>query len=192
MTARTHDVAAITFLGVVFLLSPLEKISITTFVLCILFNQIGGILPDIDQPTAPFWKNLPLSRPIGRLVDKTLFGGHRFITHSILGLVMFSLLLAFLFKLLKPTSISFHLVLVSFIVGYLSHLILDSFTKEGVPWLIPMTKKLGFPPIKRLRMTTGSIIEFAVVLPAMVIFDLVLITQNYNFILIFLRNYLVR
>ncbi len=192
MTARTHDVAAITFLGVAFIVSPLEKISLITFVLCILFNQIGGVLPDIDQPTAPFWKNLPMSRPIGRVVDKALLGGHRFITHSLLGLVLFSLLLTFLLRLLKTTNINLHLVLFSFMIGYLSHLIMDSMTKEGVPWLIPITKKLGFPPIKRLRMTTGSIIEHMIVLPSLVVFDLILITQNYSFILNFFKNYLVR
>ncbi len=192
MTARTHDVAAITFLGLVFVASPLQKISITTFLLCVLFNQIGGVLPDIDQPTAPLWKNLPISRPIGRIVDKTLLGGHRFITHSLLGLFIFSLLLSLLFGLFKSTSINFNLVLVSFFIGYLSHLVMDSFTKEGVPWLLPITKKIGFPPLKKMRITTGSWVEHLVVLPLLVIFSLLLLTNNYNLLLNFFRNYLIR
>jgi hypothetical protein len=36
---------------------------------------------------------------------------------------------------------------------------MDSFTKEGVPWLLPIPIKFGFPPLKRLRVTTGKLGE---------------------------------
>jgi uncharacterized metal-binding protein len=57
MTARTHDLAAITALGAVILLEPLRTISLATALVALLANQLGGIAPDIDQPTAPFLTN---------------------------------------------------------------------------------------------------------------------------------------
>ncbi len=88
MTARTHDLAAFTLLGVVFLVRPEQTLTLTTAILAILANLIGGITPDIDQPTAPLWRNLPVGKYVGRVFGK-LLGGHRFLTHSILGLALF-------------------------------------------------------------------------------------------------------
>ena len=34
--------------------------------------------------------------------------------------------------------------------------VMDTFTKEGVPWLLPLTGKIGMPPVKRFRITSGK------------------------------------
>ena len=94
MTARTHDLGAITALGLITLIAPPQSITLSTALLAILANQIGGIAPDIDQPTAPLWSNLPSGSVIGRVVDKVL-GGHRFLSHSLLGVVLFGFLVWF-------------------------------------------------------------------------------------------------
>jgi Sec-independent protein secretion pathway component TatC len=47
MTARTHDAAAITILLVVALVHTPETIRLSTLLLAILMNQIGGITPDV-------------------------------------------------------------------------------------------------------------------------------------------------
>jgi len=80
MKARTHDLAAITALSVVVISQPTMKMSLTTALVAVLANQLGGIAPDIDQPIAPFWRNLPIGGFVGRVIGKML-GGHRFITH---------------------------------------------------------------------------------------------------------------
>ena len=66
MIARTHDLAAITALGVVFLSVPMPAITLSTVILAIIANLVGGITPDIDQPTAPFWRNLPVGKYFGK------------------------------------------------------------------------------------------------------------------------------
>ena len=91
MISRTHDLAALTALGAVLILMPAQPLNLATVLVAVLANQIGGIAPDIDQPTAPFWRNLPVGGVVGRIIDK-LLGGHRFITHSLLGLVLFGLI----------------------------------------------------------------------------------------------------
>ena len=55
-------------------------------------------------------------------------------------------------------------------IGYLSHLIADSFTKEGLPLLFPIDVDFGIPPIESLRIKTGSWIEKALVFPGVLIF----------------------
>src|SRR5258708_7248053 len=69
MTARTHDLAAITALGLVALVFPVHDLTLSTALVAILANQIGGIVPDIDQPTAPLWRNLPIGRVFGKAFD---------------------------------------------------------------------------------------------------------------------------
>src|ERR1700749_543806 len=101
MTSRTHDLAAIRALGVVVLVHPVGNITLSTVLVAILANQIGGIAPDIDQPTAPLWKNLPIGGPIGKVFDKFL-GGHRFLTHSLLGVALYTYLLKLLRAILGP------------------------------------------------------------------------------------------
>lgn len=180
MTARTHDLAAITALGIVAVLNPPASITLGTAILAVVANQIGGIFPDIDQPTAPFWRNLPIGGFIGRMIDKML-GGHRFLTHSLIGLALTGLLLDIFLHFIHPLvrSVSIDVVWWSFMIGMLSHLIMDTFTKEGVPWLLPIPFKFGFPPIKKLRLTTGKYGE-KIVFVGLLVFDAWFLSVHYH------------
>ncbi len=50
-------------------------------------------------------------------------------------------------------------------IGYISHLIGDAVTKEGLPLLFPIKWHFGFPPFRFLRITAGNWIENLIVLP---------------------------
>ena len=193
MTARTHDLAAITALGVAVIVHPLPTISLATALIAILANQIGGIAPDIDQPTAPFWRNLPIGRLFGKVVDKG-FGGHRFLTHSLLGVVLFSSLAKLLLNFLHPLMphVNNGYVWWAFIIGMLSHLVMDTLTKEGVPWLLPIPIKFGLPPLKALRITTGHALETVVVFPLLLAIDIWLCHVHYAALVSFVHAHLVR
>ena len=171
MIARTHDLAAIIGLVVVVIVDPpSQELHLATILLAVLANQIGGIAPDIDQPTAPFWRNLPIGGFFGRMIGKML-GGHRFLTHSLIGLALMGFLTHLLLEFLQPImpQVQIEYVWWAFIIGMVSHLIMDSFTKEGVPWLLPIPIKFGFPPIRSWRLTTGKGIEKFIVLPVLVV-----------------------
>ena len=189
MTARTHDLAAVTAFTVYLLTVPLQPMTLSTLLVAVLANQIGGIAPDIDQPTAPFWRNLPVGRFFGRIFDK-LLGGHRFITHSILGVALFSGLVYLLLQTLHPIipSIDTQLVLIAFVIGMLSHLVTDTFTKEGVPWLLPLPIKFGLPPLKSARLTTGKFGETLFFI-ALLAFDVAYCGLHYHQILVMLHQY---
>lgn len=189
MTARTHDVAAFTALAVVIAVHPIAEMTLSTLLVALLANQIGGIIPDIDQPTAPFWRNLPSGKYFGKVVDR-LLGGHRFISHSILGLVLFGFLANLLLHFLQPLmkNIDIHVVWLAFMIGMISHLIMDTLTKEGVPWLLPVPFKFGLPPIKRFRITTGHAVEYWIVLPALVVVTLVICANHYSSIVAYVHQ----
>jgi inner membrane protein len=189
MIARTHDVAAITALGIVFLLLPEQTLTLSTVIIAVLANLIGGVTPDIDQPTAPLWKNLPVGKYFGKLFDK-LSGGHRFITHSLIGVVAISYLIYLLLMFLHPimNSVNIDIVWWAFVIGILSHLIMDTLTKEGVPWLLPVPIKFGLPPIKALRITTDHWVENWVVFPLLLVFNVIFYFYHYKQILYILKN----
>lgn len=182
MKARTHDLAAIIGLGVVVIAQPtLPTMSLATVLVALLANQLGGIAPDIDQPTAPFWRNLPVGGFFGRMITR-MMGGHRFITHSVVGLFLAGFLANLLLGILHPImpNVQTDIVWWAFMIGMVSHLIMDSFTKEGVPWLLPIPIKFGFPPIKRFRITTGEWVENFVVFPVLIFLAIAIVSLHYQ------------
>lgn len=181
MTARTHDLAAITALLLLVLVNTPDSLRLSTLLLAVFANQLGGVAPDIDQPTAPLWRNLPEGHFFGKIFHR-LAGGHRFLSHSILGFAFFAWLSNLLLHFLHPIMphVDIQLVWHAFLIGYMSHLVMDTFTKEGVPWLLPIPFKFGLPPVKRLRVTTGHWVENLVVLPAFILFDLWLCASHYT------------
>lgn len=193
MTARTHDTAALAALLVYVLVYPPGTLTVATGLAAVLANQLGGIAPDIDQPTAPLWRNLPIGRYFGRVFG-ALVGGHRFFCHSLLGFGVFAALSMVLLQFLQPImpNIHIHFVWEAFLVGVLSHLIMDSFTKEGVPWLLPIPFKFGFPPIRRLRVTTGKGVENFVVLPLLIALTTWLCASNYTTLAEIIQRNLIR
>lgn len=189
MTARTHDMAAFTALLVAVLAYTPTDLRLSTLLLALLANQIGGIAPDIDQPTAPLWRNLPEGHLAGKVFGK-LLGGHRFISHSLLGLALFgwlaNLLLHFLHPLMPHVDIG--LAWWAFMLGYVSHLVMDTITKEGVPWLLPIPIKFGVPPLKRFRITTGNWTETGLALPLLAGVNVWLCWAHYNYLVSLLHH----
>jgi inner membrane protein len=105
---------------------------------------LGSLLPDIDHPGSWAGKRMALiSIPLAALI------GHRGLTHSLLAIAVFALLLA----LLGPDHLAAPLA-----VGYLSHLLADSLTLSGVPLLWPSKRPFGLRLIR-----TGSLPEIALI-----------------------------
>jgi inner membrane protein len=192
MTARTHDLAAITALGALLIVYPVGDIKLATVMVAFLANQFGGIAPDIDQPTAPLWRNLPIGRVLGKFVGKGL-GGHRFITHSVIGLFLAAFLMKALLLFIHPLmpNVDINLVWWAFMIGMASHLVMDSLTKEGVPWLLPLPFKFGFPPVRAFRLTTGKSGEKLLFLTILAI-DIWYIAANYTNLVVVAKQVIAR
>lgn len=165
MTARTHDAFAFASLVTAAVLFPPEKISLLIIAFSIVANNIGGLFPDLDQATNRLWDLLPGDQSTGKLFRK-LFIAHRTITHSALGVVIVYFLgINLSAKLFNPQYIDGMIVFWSFMIGFLSHLGVDALTKEGLPIFFPFSWKVGIPPVKALRVTTGTWVENWIVFP---------------------------
>lgn len=130
----------------------------------------GALLPDIDNARST------LGRKFG-IVSKTIqhLAGHRTLFHSILGLVLGSLLaigleqvvIALLdqrgFVLPAHVLSTSHLVFFGVLFGCVMHIAADALTQGGVPLLWPMHKRFGFPPDPDWRFRTGTWPEFVIV-----------------------------
>lgn len=171
---------ALTGLLVIGITYPPAQMTLGTLVAVVVANQLGGIAPDIDEPGAPLWRNLPLAGFLGKSVSR-LLGGHRFLTHSILGLFLTGWLVRLLLEFVHPIMPRIDMTLVwwGFMIGIVSHLVIDSFSKEGVPWLLPIPIKLGFPPVRSWRMTTGESVEMFIVFPGLMIFNVAYAMLHY-------------
>jgi inner membrane protein len=191
MTGRTHDLAAFTALSIVVLSQEPQPITLATAIVAVFANLVGGIAPDIDQPTAPFWRNLPVGKYFGKIFGM-LNGGHRFLTHSILGLILFGIVARMLLGWMTPIMphVDTGLVWWAFMIGMFSHLVMDSFTKEGVPWLLPIPGKFGFPPLRQLRVTTGKFLESFAVFPLLLILNLAIYLHYSSKIEAILHSYI--
>ena len=192
MTGRTHDLAAATALGVIALNAAPPHLALGTVLVALLANQIGGIAPDIDQPTAPFWRNLPIGGTVGRVLTR-LVGGHRFLTHSLIGVALLGFGAWWLLMAIQPIigRIDITVVWYAFMIGVVSHLVMDSFTEEGVPWLLPVPVKFGFPPVRAWRITTGKFAETLIVFPGLVAFNVWYLLSHYQAILELLHRRIV-
>ncbi len=190
MTGRTHDLAAFTALNYIFVTQPLIHTSLATAFVAVGANLIGGLTPDIDQPTADLWNRLPAGSIIGRILSPIL-GSHRMISHSILGTLFFAFVSRFILEHVKSILIvDMNVVWFGFMIGFLSHLVMDLFTKEGIPLFFPIPIKIGFPPLHFLRLQTGGIGEKSIIFPGLMVFNGYLIYQHYHKYLEFLKMYI--
>ncbi len=191
MTGRTHDMAAFTAVSFIVLTHPLPQMTVATGLVALTAAMIGGIAPDIDQPTAPLWRNLPVASIFGRFFGRIL-GGHRFLSHSVIGIFLFSKGFEFILNILTPSfpNLDMHLVWWAFMIGFVSHLVMDTFTQEGVPWLLPIPYKFGIPPIRAFRIPTGGFIERFVVFPGLILVNVYFYYAYYDTVRVLLHNYL--
>jgi inner membrane protein len=148
-------------------------VSVTLLVKKIVFYSmvaLGSLLPDIDNAHSTLGRKLGwVSKGIQHVA------GHRTLFHSLLGLVLGSLLALGLEQLvvdllaLRGLAIPAlfirgeHLVFISVLFGCIMHIAADALTEGGVPLFWPYHKRYGFPPNPRWRFRTGTWPEFVIV-----------------------------
>lgn len=175
MTAKTHDAFAFASLITVAVIYPPQELNVITLLVAIVGNIVGALIPDMDQAGNRLWDLLPAGNFIGKIFRR-IFYKHRTITHSLLGFyLIYQLLNWVLPRLLNPDFIDPYVVLWSIMIGYASHLLADSLTKEGLPLFFPINWNLGFPPFEFLRITTGKWVENYLVLPLVIIYTFFII-----------------
>jgi len=85
MTFKTHQTIAFAALATVAVIYYPNGLGPATIGVSLVSNAVGALLPDMDQASNRLWDWLPGGNFWGRIL-KNLFGSHRSITHSILGI----------------------------------------------------------------------------------------------------------
>ena len=152
------------------------------------FAALGALAPDIDNARSALGQRLGLiSKGLQHLT------GHRTFFHSLLGLAIVGLVVWAAQYALGLTLYNLGLKLTGealstglnpngafiasgvgiafggLMIGYFLHLVADSLTLEGVPWLWPYKVYFGFPPDRHLRFRTGSVWEPIIVVAISVV-----------------------
>jgi inner membrane protein len=188
MTGRTHDLAAFTTLTAYLATQPIPDMSLATALTCLGGTMLGALTPDFDEPTANFWQKVPAGSIIGRII-RPLTGGHRMISHSLLGMWLIGMGARWLLERVGTVVlVDMNLVWWSFMIGFASHLVTDTITKEGVPWLFPLPFRIGIPPFKFMRITTGAFAEKAIIFPGLAALNVYLVYHNYGKFVEFIRS----
>lgn len=109
---------------------------------------IGSVLPDIDTKQSIASNNLKVA---GFITRHTV--GHRGVVHTpIFGLVIS--LIVTLICIPSHMPITFPIGLMS---GYIIHLLQDSFTKRGIMWAFPVSKR--YFAIYRIKSGKSTLVE---------------------------------
>jgi inner membrane protein len=190
MTARTHDLFAFTGLTLVVVLGIVPSMSPATAICAIGVNFLGGLFPDLDKSTSQFWKHIRGGTIIGKIIAP-LIGGHRNITHSLLGVFLtYTILTSILPTIGKIFLLNMEIIKYAFLIGYGSHLIADAMTTEGIPLLFPFQKMYACSPIKILRIKTGGFREKWIIFPGLLLLNGYIFYIKYAFFIAFLTNIL--
>lgn len=188
MTGRTHDLAAFTALAYVVATQPIPQMTLASAFAAFSANMIGGLAPDIDQPTAALWQRIRAGSLLGRII-KPMLGGHRYISHSIIGIFIFGFVVSLILKHLRSVIlVDMDIVWWGFMIGFLSHLFMDLFTREGIPLLFPIPLRFGIPPFKFLRIKTSGVVEKSFVFPMLLLADVYLVYLHYAKFFDFFKN----
>lgn len=169
MTYKTHLSTGILFSSLVFLLIYKIELTPALAILLIFSTILGSSAPDLDTPTGGLWRKIPAGSIVSRIVKPIFIGGHRHLSHSIIGFGLFTALfwLFLRFVLPKYLILDTGYLLLAFALGYLSHILADMFTEEGVPIFFPWDYHFGIPPnpLEKVRIKTGQWFENLIVYP---------------------------
>ncbi|MBT3303668.1 metal-dependent hydrolase [Candidatus Woesearchaeota archaeon] len=133
MRYKTHIIFAI-LLSIIFI----KILKPGNILLFLVISLIVSFLPDIDTPHSK----------LGRKVFFSRFLKHRGFWHSIWAVILFTFIIMLFYV---------GVYVVAFVVGYMSHLLIDMSTKTGISLLNPLVNDRIKGPIK-----TGSILEKAI------------------------------
>lgn len=188
MTGRTHDLAAFTALSYVMVTTPFREITLATAIVAFTANMVGGLAPDLDQPTANLWRRIRGGSIIGKIISP-LLGGHRFLSHSLIGIFIAGIIARMFLQIISGVLlVDIDIVWWAFMIGFISHLIMDLFTHDGIPLFFPIPLKVGIPPISFLRIKTGGLVEKSFVFPVLLFITFCIYYFKYKEILNVLRH----
>ena len=166
MTGKTHQIIGLCVgIGTYLLFAP-HIYGPASFAAAVVVSSLGSLLPDIDSPNGKIWGYLPFGRTASELVNPFL--QHRNLTHSFLGVFLVALgVRAIGHHIPTYWGLDIRHIQIAGLAAYLSHLVADMVTVEGIPLLFPIPRMYGLPPhpFAALRIETGHWFENLIIFP---------------------------
>ncbi len=160
MTAVSHQLVALLAALWLLILYP-TNVGLGVGILSLIAVMIGALTPDLDQPTANLWRRMLGGRAVGNIFQ-WFSGGHRHMTHSLMGIAAIGygsywVATELISESYRTAALA---VWVAYMIGYISHPFADTLTDRGVPWLWPLKFNFKVPPgPEEVRVTTDSLVE---------------------------------
>lgn len=171
MVGRSHQMVGFACVYATALYFSSASFNTQTIVVGILFTTLGSLTPDLDSQENVLYNLVPIGHRAVADVFEKVFGKHRSISHSILGVFVFGYLSSFLIdKIPKENGLDLTALWVAYMISLISHLAADALTTEGIPLLWPVKIRFGFPPFSFLRFKTGGWFEKYVVRSILIVF----------------------
>lgn len=146
MTTPNHIAGGLVFTGV---FCSLWNINIFNSPITLVITAVVSILPDADHTKSIIGKTL---YPVAKFINKNY--GHRTITHSLIALIVITIIAELIKRILNIETPITHIIF----FAYLSHIILDMITLQGVALLFPFYKNpCVIPANPDLRFRTGNV-----------------------------------
>jgi inner membrane protein len=179
MTGRTHQLFGFTVVYATVLVLPYLDVNTQSLVVGTMLVSLGGLAPDLDNEDNVIYTLVPAGRGIISEVFERVFGKHRSISHSLLGIAIIGYLSGWLFeKIPLENGLDTTALWYAFMIAFVTHIFADFLTKDGVPLLWPIKFRFGFPPVKFLRIKTGGWVEDYIV-NGLLVLSLILLTVTY-------------
>lgn len=143
----------------------------------LVLSAVGGfaaLLPDMDNSESTI-EHISISGIQPFAIPAWVIGKmfkHRGFMHSLLAVALLSFLLLGFFPQIPKE------IVVAILLGYGSHIVLDSLTPDGVPWLYPIEWRITLLP-KILCILTGSLMETVFFIGLVVLYVIFLSQANY-------------
>lgn len=183
MTYKTHLSAGLLFSSTYFLLINQINLSPILILGLAVSAILGASTPDLDTPTGGLWQKIPGGGILSRIIHPVFIGGHRHLSHSIIGLGIFTGIFYLLLKTIPYETITDNskFIILAYAIGYVSHIIADMFTESGVPLLFPWDYHFGIPPapFEKVRIKTGRWFENFVIYPIINLLLLILLYKSF-------------
>ena len=128
MTLPNHIVGGLTFTGIFAALTDVNILEKPSYIIVVI---IASMLPDIDHTKSLIGK---IFFPISKYLNRNY--GHRTLTHTLLFLILGTVITGILERNFTGDTTYSKL----FFFGYLSHLIFDMMTVQGVPLFYPFSR----------------------------------------------------
>jgi inner membrane protein len=179
MVGKSHQLVGFVTVYTVALTMPIGHLNTQTIIAGLLCISLGSLTPDLDSQENKLYTLVPVGQGLLAEIGERLFGRHRSISHSVLGVIIMGYVSHWLIFMIPPENgLALGFLWWAYMISLVSHLFADAVTRDGIPLLWPITWRFGFPPIKFLRMKTGGWVEIFVVRSLLIGF-IILLTITY-------------